>query len=81
MGPQVRLAPQIKKLRVVRQQFAELESEHAGRKQQYDAAMSQYESRVSTLENEVRPDCQSNEQQPGMNHQACGHAFACTHAL
>jgi CRISPR/Cas system-associated protein Csm6 len=59
LPPQVRLAPQIKKLRVVRQQFAELESEHAGRKQQYDAAMSQYESRVSTLENEVsgEPAC------------------------
>ena len=49
----VRLAPQIKKLRLVRQEFATLEAEHTGSKQQYDAAMSQYESRVSSLETEV----------------------------
>lgn len=49
----VRLAPQIKKLRLVRQEFATLEAEHLGSKQQYDAAMSQYEARVSSLENEV----------------------------
>mmetsp|Transcript_9266 Transcript_9266/g.19811 ORF Transcript_9266/g.19811 Transcript_9266/m.19811 type:complete len:706 (+) Transcript_9266:158-2275(+) len=49
----VRLAPQIKRLRQVRQQFAELEAEHNNAKQGYDAAMSQYESRVSSLEGEV----------------------------
>ncbi|KAJ9520358.1 hypothetical protein QJQ45_030297 [Haematococcus lacustris] len=49
----VRLAPQIKKLRLVRQQFADLETEHGAKKQQYDAALAQYEGRVSTLESEV----------------------------
>lgn len=49
----VRLAPQIKKLRAVRQQFTELEAEHSAAKQVYDSALSQYESRVSTLEKEV----------------------------
>ena len=54
MSPfQTRLAPHIKKLRTVRQQFADLEAEHAGTKQQYDVAMSQYESRVSSIESEV----------------------------
>ena len=52
---QVRLAPHIKKLRLVRAQFAELEGEHGGVKQQYDAAMSQYEARVNSIESEVSP--------------------------
>eukprot|EP00798_Chlamydomonas_sp_ICE-L_P015561 gene15561-21655_t len=49
----LRLVPQIKKLRTVRQQFSELESDHNGRKQTYDAAMSQFQSRTATLEAEV----------------------------
>ncbi|GAX78455.1 hypothetical protein CEUSTIGMA_g5895.t1 [Chlamydomonas eustigma] len=49
----VRLAPHIKKLRLVRQQFADLEAEHNSLKQQYDASMSQYDNRVSSIESEV----------------------------
>ncbi len=39
----------------------ELEAEHNNKKAQYDAAMSQYESRVSALENEVRRSACTNE--------------------
>ncbi|KAG1672417.1 hypothetical protein FOA52_013202 [Chlamydomonas sp. UWO 241] len=49
----VRLAPQIKKLRMVRQAFAELEAEHAQSKVSYDTAMAQFEQRVGSVQTEA----------------------------
>eukprot|EP00976_Prorocentrum_cordatum_P067701 1178855-Prorocentrum_minimum.AAC.2 len=49
-----KLAPQIKDLRAVRQKFQELETDHAEKKKQYDAAAMGFDSKISKLESDVK---------------------------
>jgi len=47
------LAPKIKELRTMRQNFQEIEAEHEEKKKTYDAAKHGHESKMSKLDNEV----------------------------